>query len=71
MHIDSETLLRDLPCYGTIQLAERAARAIVCTPEEAAEIFGRIVPADGKLPTVEATIRAMRAVIDDRVAWWG
>ncbi len=71
LHIDSETLLRDLPCYSTIQLAERAARAIICTPEETAEIFGRIVPGDGKLPTVEASVQMMRAIIDQRVAWWG
>ena len=71
MHVDPETLLRDLPCYSTIQLAERAARGIVCTPDEAATIFGRIVPGNGKLPTVEASVQMMRAIIDDRVAWWG
>jgi hypothetical protein len=71
LQIDPETLLRDLPCYSTLQLTERAARAMVCTAEEAVELLRRVIPGDGELPTVERAVKVMRAIIDQRVAWWG
>jgi hypothetical protein len=71
LKIDPEALLRDLPCYETLRQTEELARAAVCTPEEATAQLRRRGPEDAEAPTVEGTARAMRAFIDQRVAWWG
>jgi hypothetical protein len=71
MHIDPEALLRDLPCYDTLQLTQKAARLFLWTAEEAAAYLRRVGPADGQPPTVEKAAKAMRKFIDQRVAWWG
>lgn len=71
LKIDPEALLRDLPCYDTLRRTEEAARLLAWTPEEATVQLRRLGAADAVAPTVEGVARAMRAFIDQRVAWWG
>ena len=38
--------------------------------DEAAACLRRLGAGDAKVPTIEGSFQAMRAVIDQRVAWW-
>ncbi len=71
LNIDPEALLRDLPCYDTMRRTEEAARLLAGTPEEAMAQLRRLGIEDAEAPTVEEAAKAMRAFIDQCVAWWG
>jgi len=49
---------------------EQAARLLPLTGDEAAACLRRLGAGDAKVPTIEGSFQAMRAVIDQRVAWW-
>jgi hypothetical protein len=70
LHIDGEALLRDLPCYDTLQRTQQAARALAWTADEAADCLRRLCPGDAALPTAEGVARALRQFLDESVAWW-
>jgi len=70
LHLDPEWFLRDLRGYDSVKLTEQTARLLPCTAEEAADCLRRLGLADAKVPSVEGSLQAMRAVIDQRVAWW-
>jgi hypothetical protein len=40
------------------------------TAEEAAACIRRLGMGDAEVPSVQRSLQAMRAVIDQRVAWW-
>jgi hypothetical protein len=69
-HLDRQWFLRALRGYDTAKLTEQAARLVPWTTEEAAAGMRRLGKDDGNVPTVETALQAMRAVIDQRVAWW-
>jgi hypothetical protein len=71
LHIDPDGLLRDLPAYDTLQRTERAARVVPWTADEAAAFLKSLGPGDAAVPTVEGALKAMRAFLEQRVAWWG
>jgi hypothetical protein len=71
LQIDPATLLRDLPCYDTLQRTLEAARLFAGTPEEATAYLRELGRVDAEAPTVEAATRALREFLDQRVAWWG
>jgi hypothetical protein len=71
LHLDPDGLHRNLPAYGTLQLIERAARVVPWTAEQAAAYLKRLGPRDAAVPTAEGALKAMRAVLDQRVQWWG
>jgi hypothetical protein len=68
LHTDPDGLLRGFPAHDTLKLTEQAARAVPWTAPEAAAYLKRLGPRDAAAPTVED---ALRAVLDQRVAWWG
>jgi hypothetical protein len=70
LHLDPEWFLRDVCGYDSVQLAEQAARLLPLTGDEAAACLRRLGAGDTKVPTIEGSLQAMRAVIDQRVAWW-
>ncbi len=69
LKIDPDTLLRDLPCYGTLKRGENSAKVGACTAEEAAALWREAGGASP--PTVEAAARAMHDLIAQREEWWG
>jgi hypothetical protein len=70
LHLDGEALLRDLPCYDTLQRTQQAARALAWTADEATDCLRRLGPGDAALPTVEGVARGLRKFLKARVAWW-
>ena len=70
LHLDPEWFLRDLRGYDTVKLTEEAACFVPWTAEEAVAGLRRLGMDDAKVPTIEAALQAMGAVIDQRVAWW-
>jgi hypothetical protein len=69
MGIDPESLLRDLPCFDTIQGAVEVIRPMAFTEAEAAAYLRE--HDKGTLPaTVEGALAAMRTFLDGRVEWW-
>jgi hypothetical protein len=71
LKIDPEALLRDMPAYEELRRTEEAARLAAYTAEEAADYLRRSGGREAEPPTAEDAARAMRDVIDRRVAWWG
>jgi hypothetical protein len=70
LHLDGEALLRDLPCYDTLQRTKQTARLVACTAEEAADYQRRLGLGDAVLPTAEEVARGLRKFLEARVAWW-
>jgi hypothetical protein len=68
LHLDGEALLRDLPCYDTLQRTQQAARALAWTADEAANCLRRLGSSDAVLPTAEGVARALRKFLEERVA---
>jgi hypothetical protein len=70
LHVDGEALLRDLPCYDTLQHTQQTARLVAGTAAEAVDCLRRLGPGDAALPTVEGVAKALRKFLEERVAWW-
>jgi hypothetical protein len=70
LHLDGEAMLRDLPCYDTLQRTQQTARLAACTATEAADYLLRLGQGDAALPTVEGVARGLRKFLEARVAWW-
>jgi hypothetical protein len=71
LHLDEEALLRDLPCYETLQRTQQAARALAWSEAEAAYYLRRLRPGDAVLPTAEGVARELRKFLEERMARWG
>jgi hypothetical protein len=70
LNLDSETLLRDMPCYGTLRETEEIIRRMAFTEGEATAYLRQGGDAEARAVTVEKALAGMRAVLDNRVAWW-
>jgi hypothetical protein len=70
LHLDGEALLRDLPCYATLQRTQQTARLAACTPDEVADYQRRLGWGGAAPPTAEGVAKGLREFLDWRVAWW-
>jgi hypothetical protein len=84
LHVDPDSLIRELPGHDSICEMEEQARQIACSPEEAAAYLReraaeRDEPANGEAPTVrreypivtaEDVARSMRKCLEMKLASW-
>jgi hypothetical protein len=70
LHLDGEALLRNLPCYDTLQRTQQTARLVACTAAEAADYLRRLGWGDAAPPTVEGVAKGLREFLEARFAWW-
>jgi hypothetical protein len=69
LHIDPETLHRDLPGYQTMQRTEETARHYAFTSDEAAAYLRQSGGEGAAPPTVEESAKAMWDSVYKRMAW--
>jgi hypothetical protein len=71
LQIEPGALLRGVRGSDAVQLTEQAARALCGSPEAAAATWRRrFGPEHAPPPTAEGAARALRAILDSRLAWW-
>ena len=70
LKIEPHALLKDLPAYETLLEAEKVARRMAFTREEA-EAHLRASGDDFRAPTADELGRRLRRDLDRLAAWWG
>jgi hypothetical protein len=70
LNLDPETLLRDLPGYGTLRDTEEVIRLMAFTEEEATAYLRQRGGTEVRPVTVEKVLADLWAVLHSRVAWW-
>jgi hypothetical protein len=69
LHIDPDTLLRDLPCFVTIERARTLIPGMALNEDQAAEFLGD-ADKEARPITSASTLAEMRAFLDVRIEWW-
>jgi hypothetical protein len=64
LHVDPETLLRDLPVYDTLKRGEEAARIVAFSDEEAGAFLRKELGEDTIPRNVEDSAKEMRTFLD-------